>query len=82
MWWESVPAAGCSLYWASSWRYSPVHVSDLVVQSQEGHWGVNGLTALGTEAYDLQPCLVDFLCELVHGDVTWSTDQHRPAESE
>lgn len=51
------------------------------MQSQEGHWGVNGLTALGTEAYDLQSCLVDLLCELVHSDVTWSTNQYRPAES-
>lgn len=61
--------------------HSPVHVPDLVVQGQEGHWGVNGLAALGTEAYHFQPCLVDLLCELVDGDVTWGTDKYRPTES-
>lgn len=75
-----MPVAACSLYQAPRCRYSPVHVPNLVVQSQEGHWRVNGLPALGTEAYNLQSCLVDLLCELVHGDVTWGTDQHRPAE--
>lgn len=76
-----MPVAACSLYQAPRCRYSPVHVPNLVVQSQEGHWRVNGLPALGTEAYNLQSCLVDLLCELVHGDVTWGTDQHRPAQS-
>jgi hypothetical protein len=36
-------------------RHPPVHVPDLVVQGQERHWGVDGLTALGAQAHDLQP---------------------------
>lgn len=54
----------------------PVHVSGLVVQSKEGHWRVDSLSALGTQPHHLQACLVDLFCELIHGNVTWSAYQH------
>lgn len=66
-------------YASLSARYPPIHVPDLVVQGQERHWGVNGLTTLGTEPYDFQPSLVDLLSQLIHSYVTWSTDEHRPS---
>lgn len=56
----------------------PVHVTSLVVQSQEGHRGVDGLPALGAQSHHLKACLVDLLCELINGNVTGSTYQHRP----
>lgn len=54
----------------------PLHVTGLVVQSKEGHGGVNGFPALSTQPHHLQPCLVDLLCQLIDGDVTGSTHQH------
>lgn len=54
----------------------PVHVTGLVVQSQEGHRGVNGLPALGTQPHHLEAGLVDLLRELVDGNVTGSTHQY------
>lgn len=57
----------------------PVHVAGLVVQSEEGHGRVDGLPALGTQPHNLQARLVNLLCELVHGDVTWSTYKNWPA---
>jgi hypothetical protein len=60
-------------------RHPPVHVPDLVVQGQERHWGVDGLTALGAQAHDLQPRLVDLLRQLIHGDVAGCAHQHGAA---
>lgn len=60
---------------------SPVHVPDLVVQGQEGHGGVDGLAALGTQTNHLEAGLVDLLCQLVHGDVAGGTHQHRPGKT-
>lgn len=54
----------------------PLHVPGLVVQSQKGHRGVNGLPALGTQPHDLQTGLVDLLCELIDSNVTGSAHQH------
>lgn len=50
----------------------PLHVAGLVVQSQEGHGGVNGFPALGTQPDHLQTRLVDLLRQLINGDVTGS----------
>lgn len=60
-------------------RHPPVHVPDLVVQGQERHRGIDGLSALGTEPHDFQPSLVDLLSQLIHGYVAWSTDKHGPS---
>ena len=60
----------------------PLVSSDLVVESQEGNWRVNGLTRLGTQSHHLQPCAVDLLSQLVHGNVARGTHQHLPAASE
>lgn len=57
----------------------PVHVPGLVVQSEEGHGRVDGLSALGTQPHHLQARLVDLLSELIHGDVTWSAHKNWPA---
>lgn len=46
------------------------------MQSQEGHRGVNGLPALGTQPHHLEAGLVDLLRELVDGNVTGSTHQY------
>lgn len=56
----------------------PVHVTGLIVQSQEGHRRVDGLPALGAQPHHLEPRLVDLLCQLVDGNVTGSTHQHWP----
>lgn len=41
--------------------FVPVHVADLVVQSQEGHGRIYGLTTLSTQTHHLQPRLMDLL---------------------
>lgn len=56
----------------------PLHVTGLVVQSEEGHRGVDGFPALGTQPHHLQASLVDLLCQLIHSDVTGSTHEHWP----
>ena len=55
---------------------SPLHVSDLVVQGEEGHRGLDGLPTLGTQTHHLEARLVDLLRELVHRDVRGGTHQH------
>lgn len=42
-------------------KFVPVHVADLVMQCQEGHGWVYGLTTLSTQTHHLQPCLMDLL---------------------
>lgn len=56
----------------------PVHVTGLVVQSQEGHRRVDGFPALGTQPHHLKACLMDLLCELIDSNITGSAHQHWP----
>ena len=53
----------------------PVHVADLVMQSQEWHWWLNGLPALGTQPDNLQSSLVNLFRQLINSNVTGSTHQ-------
>lgn len=59
----------------------PVHVADLVMQSQEGHWRLNGLPTFGTQPDDLQSSLVNLLSQLIHSNVTGSTHQYWSANA-
>lgn len=64
--------------WYNKSLYKPVHVANLVMQCQEGHRRVDGLSALGTETDHFESSLVNFFCQLVHCNVAGSTYQHRP----
>ena len=55
---------------------SPVVVPDLLVKREPGHWGVNALPRLGTEAHHLQTRPVYLLSQLVHGNVAGGTHQN------
>lgn len=59
----------------------PLHVTGLVVQRKEGHGGVDGFPALGTQPHHLQASLVDLLRQLIHSDVTGSTHEHWPGRT-
>lgn len=56
----------------------PLHVTGLVVQSQEGHRRVDSLPALGTQPHNLEAGLMDLLRQLVDSNVTGSAHQHWP----
>ena len=57
----------------------PVHVADLVMQCEEGHGGIDGLSALGRQPHHPQPTLVQLLRQLVDGNVGRRTHQHGAA---
>jgi len=59
-------------------HFLPIHVSDLVMQCQEGYRRVNCLTTFSTQTNHFQSSLVDLLSQLIYSYITRSTDQHGP----
>lgn len=55
-------------------HFLPIHVSDLVMQCQEGYRRVNCLTAFSTQTNHLQSGLMDLLRQLIYSYITRSTD--------